>query len=289
VASNSLSWLDPKAIDSAKSLEWIAKSLAKGRLQGRHRSQRLSNGYEFSQFRPYVQGDDLRLIDWKMYGKTEKYYIKQSDVERDHNLHVILDNSKSMAYEEASWSKFLFAKLVAACISYITIQQGDAFSWSSHEVSYPSALGMRHWKNCIHAIHDINPESSTTKTQITPQKNKVYVWLTDLYLDIDEIKNVANSLKHNSTELIIFHLVGEQEENLDFPNNSTFIDLESEERLQMNPKEYIQEYGKKLGDHIKSCKQLFYSKGINYHKAYINHPIENTIKQFLDSYRKSLI
>ncbi len=289
MASSSMSWLDPKAIDSAKSLEWIAKSIAKGKLQGRHRSQRLSNGYEFSQYRPYVQGDDLRLIDWKMYGKTDKYYIKQSDVEQDHDLHVILDNSKSMDYEEENWSKLLYAKLITACISYITIQQGDAFSWSSSGVNNPSGLGMRHWQNCIQAIHDVQASAEPTEIILKAERNKVYIWLTDLYQDINEIRKVLDSLKHNSTELIVFQLLGEKEESLDFPNNATFIDLESRKKIQMNPKEYFSQYRSKFEAHIKSCKDLFYSRGVQYQKAYINQPVEKTIKLFLDSYNKSLI
>jgi len=289
VASRSTAWIDPLAIDSAKSLEWIAKSIAKGQLQGKHKSQRLSSGYEFSQFRPYVQGDDLRLIDWKMYAKTEKYYIKLSDVERDHNLHIIIDNSRSMDYEEDNWSKLLFAKLLSACVSYVTIQQGDAFSWSSLDQLFPRSLGMQHWRNSINALHDLNSSKASRLINLKPENNKVYLWLTDLYQEIDDIKSVVDSLKHNNTELIIFHLLGEREESLDFPNNTTFIDLESDEKVQVNPKEYLSQYQEQFNEHLKACKKLFYEKGINYQQAYINRPVQQSLKLFLDSYNKSLL
>jgi len=289
MASFSMSWLDPKAIDSAKSLEWIAKSIAKGKLQGRHRSQRLSNGYEFSQYRPYVQGDDLRLIDWKMYGKTDKYYIKQSEVEQDHDLHVIVDNSKSMDYEEDGWSKLMYAKLLTACISYINLNQGDSFSWSSSGINHPTGFGMTHWKNCIHAIHKLNSAPDIKESILKVERNKVYIWLTDLYEDVNDISNVLHSLKHANTEVIIFHIIGEKEQSLDFPNNATFIDLESGDKIQLNPTDYVSEYQSKREAHIKACKELFYSKAVQYHKAYINHPVENTIKLFLDSYNKCFL
>jgi len=289
VASRSTAWIDPLAIDSAKSLEWIAKSIAKGQLQGKHKSQRLSSGYEFSQYRPYVQGDDLRLIDWKMYAKTEKYYIKLSDVERDHDLHIIIDNSRSMDYEEDNWSKLLFAKLLSACVSYVTIQQGDAFSWSSLDKLFPRSLGMQHWRNSINALDDLNSSKTSRLINLKPENNKVYLWLTDLYQEIDDIKSVVDSLKHNNTELIIFHLLGEREESLDFPNNTTFIDLESEEKVQVNPKEYLSQYQEQFNEHLKACKKLFYEKGINYQQAYINRPVQQSLKLFLDSYNKSLL
>lgn len=289
MASNSLAWIDPLAIDSAKALEWIAKSIAKGQLQGKHRSQRLSSGYEFSQYRPYVQGDDLRLIDWKMYAKTDKYYIKQSDVERDHDLHLIIDNSKSMEYAEDNWSKLLFAKLVSACVSYVITQQGDAFTWSSMDKYFNRALGMQHWKNSLHALHDLGTTTTARLINLKPENNKVYLWLTDLYHDVEDIKSVVDTLKHANTELIIFHLLGEKEESLDFPNNSTFIDLETNQTVQMNPKEYLAQYREHLDSHVENCKKVFYAKGINYHKAYINRPVQYTLKLFLESYHKSLI
>lgn len=289
MASNSIAWIDPLAIDSAKALEWIAKSVAKGQLQGKHRSQRLSSGYEFSQYRPYVQGDDLRLIDWKMYAKTDKYYIKQSDVERDHDLHCIIDNSRSMMYEENNWSKLLFAKLLTACITYVIAQQGDAFSWTTTDQIFPNALGMQHWKNSIHALHQLSASDGSLNSELNPESNKVYLWLTDLYHDIDAIRSKVNSLKHNNTELIVFHLIGEQEESLDFGNNTTFIDLENEQQVQMNPKEYLKEYREKLEAHMSACKKIFYGNGINYQKAYINRPVQIVVRSFLESYNKSLI
>ena len=289
MATKSITWVDPHAIDSARSLEWIAKSIAKGLLQGKHRSQRLSSGYEFSQYRPYVQGDDLRLIDWKMYAKTDKYYIKQSDVETDHDLHIILDNSKSMSYEEDKWSKLLFAKLMTACASYINTQQGDAFSWSTINSVFPRSLGMQHWKNSIHALHELKVTDRSFITNLQPASNKVYLWLTDLYHDLEEIKSITNKLKHNNTELIAFHLLGMREESLDFPNNSTFIDLETDQKVQMNPKDYLARYREQFDMHISACKKVFYESGINYHRAYINQPVQHSLRTFLDSYNKSLI
>lgn len=280
-----MSWLDPKVIDSAKALELVAKSLAKGRLQGRHRSQRLSNGYEFSQYRPYVQGDDLRLIDWKMYGKTDKYYIKQSEVERDHDLHIIFDNSKSMDYEEGGWSKLLYAKLLAACLSHVVIQQGDSFSWSSTDSRYKVGQGMQHWRNSIHAMHALQA-TQKDGLNIVAEQNKVYLWITDLYHTEVEVNSIISNVKSSGNELIVFHLIGEQEEALEFPNNSTFIDLESGEKIQMNPKEYVAEYKSKIDKHLKLCKDIFNSKKIQYHKSYINRPVDESIKLFLNSYAK---
>lgn len=288
MASRSTAWVDPNAIASAKSLEWIAKSLAKGLLQGKHKSQRLSSGFEFSQYRPYVQGDDLRLIDWKMFAKTDKYYIKESDVERDHDLHIIFDNSKSMDYEEAGWSKLLYGKLVSACVSYIISQQGDAFSWSSIDKHFHSSVGMHHWRNSIHSMYDLKTSDDTHDIKINPTNNKVYLWLTDLYHSIEHIKTITSRLKQKYTELIIFHIVGKREEQLDFPNNSTFIDLENDEVVQMNPTEYLKEYKPKYEAHIAACKEVFYSSGTIYHKAHINDSIPDTLKLFLDSYNRTI-
>lgn len=285
MASNSLAWLDPKAIDSAKALEWIAKMLSKGRLQGKHKSNRLGNGYEFSQYRSYVQGDDLRLIDWKMYGKTDKYYIKQSEVERDHNLHIIMDNSKSMDYKEDDWSKLLYSKLITACLSYMNVQQGDTFSWSSNDQHFGKVSSMQQWKNCVSQLLEFKSASDKDEINLPAQRNRTYLWLTDLYQPLAKIESTLSSLKNHQSEFVLFHLIGEKEENLDFQENSIFIDLESGNKIQLSPKAYRAAYSKKLNQHIRDCKDLCFSKGVYYKKMIINHPVDLALQQFLDHYQ----
>lgn len=286
MTNSSQTWLDPKSISQAKTLELLARSISKGFLLGKHKSQRLSNGYEFAQYRPYIHGDDLRLIDWKLYAKTDKYYIKQSNVERDHDFHIIIDNSLSMNYAEDGWSKLAFAKLVAAAIGYIAIQQGDSLSMSSTDSLLNKSSGIKHWKTCVQFLSELKGIGSESKLQTNPQNNTVYIYLTDLYSDIEQIRKHATTLKQLNTDLLVFHLLGRKESQLDFGRNASFIDLESSEEIQLNPSEYRNRYMKKVENHINACKQIFFEKSVYFETVYINDPAVNVLRSLVRNYNR---
>ena len=278
-------WIDPKAIDSVQALEWFAKVFAKGFLHGKHTSTKVGTGMEFKQYRPYSPGDDIRLIDWKKYAKSEKYYIRQSDIETDHRLLIYMDNSPSMAYEEKDISKLLLGKIITACITYILNHQGDQFSWlciDGHRL--PFGTGNRHWQSSLHQLYDLYPHQEDEVHLPPADHHLIYLWITDLYDNIDHIHHLIKGMKHADSELIIFHLMGKQEENLNFTGNTTFVDLESGEKMQVNAKKYKNTYQTSLNDHFTKVENLCFKHGVFYQKAYLHQPVEKMLKTFFDRY-----
>src|ERR1044071_4580970 len=119
--------LKPELLNTVNGLELVARIIVEGFMSGSNRSQSIGIGYEFSQYRSYEPGDDLRLLDWKMYARSERYYIKQSEVETNITVKFILDASKSMEYREGGLNKLLFAKVMAAALAYLARKQSDTY------------------------------------------------------------------------------------------------------------------------------------------------------------------
>ncbi|MEO1254564.1 MAG: DUF58 domain-containing protein, partial [Bacteroidota bacterium] len=126
--SSSLFQIDPEVISSIREFDWAIRSLAMGEYYGIKQSRRLGTGMEFSQYRPYSQGDDLRQLDWKMYARTDKFYIKQSEVETNIDVTFIIDTSRSMNYQEDNWSKLEASKMLCGILAYVALQNGDWIS-----------------------------------------------------------------------------------------------------------------------------------------------------------------
>src|SRR4051794_40837427 len=126
--STPLSLLDPRALAKINTMELVARQVMDGYVQGMHRSPHVGFALDFAQHRPYVQGDDIKRIDWRVYAKADRYYIKQYEVTTNLRCQIILDASGSMAYKGASdvMSKFRYAQFVAAALSYIVLHQQDA-------------------------------------------------------------------------------------------------------------------------------------------------------------------
>src|SRR5215213_9203452 len=119
--------LKPELINTMDGLELIARIIVEGFMSGSNKSQAIGIGQEFSQYRNYEPGDDLRQLDWKMYARSERYYIKQADVETNITVRFMIDASRSMAYEEGGISKMLYAKVMTAALAYLARKQSDAF------------------------------------------------------------------------------------------------------------------------------------------------------------------
>jgi len=274
-------------INSAATLEWKARNLAHGLNLGKHQSKKLGIGMEFDQFRNYVQGDDIRLLDWKMYAKTGQYFIRQSEVETNNSLLVSIDNSKSMDYTEAGYSKMDFAKIITATLSYIMARQADQFSWKSGDVSFPKSQGLKNWRRSLIALDRLKTADVHNLIKADNKRSSesgLHLWITDLYLDQDDFDNFIASNYSPNRELIVFHLIGRDEENLNFDSNSKFIDLETGEALHVNAKQFADRYRKSLGQHIHQIKRSCQNKGIVYRKLYLQSELKNELRAFLLDY-----
>lgn len=271
-------------IHSVSDLEWLAKILSAGFIQGKHNSARLDIGLEFQQFRPYVQGDDIRAIDWKMYAKTEKYYIRQAITETEHNFQFILDNSKSMLYAENGVSKLLLGKILTAAMSNIMVNQGDKFSWVAGEKNIPAGTGIRHWNRSLNDLYELDSSEADAKVLPVNRENLILIWITDGYYSMKEINEYLSFIKNVKTEVILFHITGLLEKALDFPGNSTFVDLESGEQIELNPTTYKKIYVEQLLSHFHQIRNHCLRQGIWYYEMILQDDLKIALEFFMHKY-----
>ncbi len=219
-----------------------------------------------------------------MVAKTDRYYIKQAAVDTQHKIHFIIDNSLSMSYEEEGLSKFHLSKLLVSTISYIATQQGDKFGWSTSERMVESNTGMNHWKRCVALLSSLKMSSDSIGSISHPINKGVVIWFTDLYDDLDNIKDKLNILKNPMVEMILFQVVGKKEENLEFNSNTTFIDLESDQMIETHIPSIKKEYQKNYNIHCREVKKMTDERGIFLYKMRLGDHIPGSLKAFFDIY-----
>ncbi len=274
----------PSLIDTASKLEWIAKALAKGILLGKHSSRTLGQGMEFEQYRPYVQGDDLRQLDWKMYAKSGKYFIRQSTIEANHSMELLIDNSPSMDYQEGTHTKLDIAKIIAATLSYAILRQGDSAALTTRDQHIHLRNGMPQW----HRITDRLSHMSTTTDPYSyaQQSDRMLIWITDLYDTAEAVDALIRSLQGPGTELMVVHIMGDREAELDFDAETTFIDLETGDRMQVDAPRYRDTYRERLQQHLQRMSELLLSHSVHYHRVSMTDPSPEMIRSIVSSYHQ---
>ena len=279
--SSSSSITTKTIIESAQHLEWLSRKLSKHHIYGTHASKQVGQGLEFEQYRPYIQGDDLRQLDWKLYAKTGKYYIKQSPVAAQNHLHVVIDNSPSMQYREETYSKLELAKIIGGAMSYIAVNQGDTFSWAAGSMQWQKSSGHRKWQASVQSLYDLSSSKEPASQNFTAVGN--LVWITDGYTSIEEMERMIGLNAHLNIAVTLIHLMGRVEEELLFDSSINFKDLETGERIELDPKVYRQTYKKRLSEHYRAIAHLCASYNTPSTKIYLDDPIDQSLRHFMNT------
>lgn len=284
----SLLHIDPSVLASIHDFDWSIRSLALGEYVGKKRSKRLGTGMEFSQYRPYSQGDDLRQLDWKMYARTDKFYIKQSEVETNVDVTFIIDNSKSMLYEEEGRKKLDMAKLLVGVLGYVALENGDWIGLADG-VTMKSGNDKRHWIRFLHRLQNLEEVTKYEPPFIENRRSKeLFVFVSDLYDDDEQMMQFVRSLKSPRNEVIVFHLMGDKEERLDFSGAMRIKDLETDRMIQLNPQSYAATYQAQLAEWKSELAHDFQLLGIDYQYCLYTSPVADLINEFLNR-RKQLL
>jgi uncharacterized protein (DUF58 family) len=286
--SQSLLHIDSAIFASIHDFDWAIRSLAMGEYIGKKKSSKLGSGMEFSQYRPYSQGDDLRQLDWKMYARTDKFYIKQSEVETNVDVTFMIDNSRSMLYEESGLKKLDVAKLLVGVLGFVGLENGDWIGIADG-TTMKSGNDKRHWIRFLNSLQKLETVASFTEPYIENRRSKeLFVFVSDLYDVNDEMLRFIKSLKSSRNEVIVFHLLGEKEASLDFNGAIRARDLETNQVVQLNAKSYAATYQKQLLEWKSSLAHEFQMAGVDYQFASFNTPVATIINGFLNR-RKQLL
>jgi uncharacterized protein (DUF58 family) len=221
-----MSLLDPKILMAIKDLSLAAKTTIDGFMSGINKSTIKGSGLEFSQYRSYQPGDDLRSLDWKMFARSDRYYIRESEVETNISIRILVDASASMNHSDGDFKKIDYARYLAASLAYLGNLQGDAIGLYVFKdggiFSMLPKQDYQHLARMFYQLEQIKPEGIFTKPihykelYAGSQKRELLIFISDLYQknnEIFELLDTLNTLKH---EVIVFHLMAKNELELNF-------------------------------------------------------------------------
>lgn len=289
-------YLHPQTLARLATFELRAKAIVEGFSSGQHRSPYKGLSVEFAQHRPYVAGDDLRHLDWKVYGRTDKLHLKQHQQETNLDLVVMVDASGSMFYgsrsfEEASgkglktsiegrphWSKFDHATALAAALAYITLRQGDRVGVVVYAdeiramVRRSSSQGT--WRQIVGALnqHPVDPAQRNRPTSLTRVVDQMLAKVTnrcivaiasDLFVDIDDLREGLARLKHAGHDVIVFQVLDREEERFQFDDAAPFEGLEGEPPLRIDPRSLRRAYLEVFEKHCSEAQRIIRSMGFD--------------------------
>ncbi len=283
--------LEPKIINSISGLSLIAKVIVDGYMSGLNQSRRVGSGLEFSQYRGYEPGDDMRLLDWKMLARSGRYYIKQSEIDTHISVKFILDTSKSMLHTEDGLSKMDYVKVLTASLGYLAQNQGDAIGlYALNDKTLQSVqptIQKQHYNRFLHELITIKgegkwPENAASLDQIHDKSRKELVFfITDMYEYDTELTRLIKSLKTTRNEVAVLQIMGKKELEFDYRGFVIFEDLETGSKVKVDVKEAKKTYLNALAEKMNSTRNMLLSHGIGYQLFHLDEPIAQALQLFL--------
>lgn len=285
------SYLDPQVLARAEALGMKARQVVEGLRVGDHKSPFKGFSVEFVQHREYVPGDDIRHIDWKSYGRSERYTIKQYEQETNFLCHLLVDGSNSMRYGRADTNKLEFAKLLTASIAYLTIRQRDTVSLRVFNTDWvaelPPSSSLAHINAITHTLEDTQPRDRTAIGPLLSEvadrisRRGIVCLISDCLEDLDPILEGLRHLRFRGHEVILFHILHPDEVNFPLDGNIRFIGLEGFSELMTRPHmlrpAYLRIVRKYLADIQKGCDR----SGVDYVQMLTDRPLDVALSEYL--------
>ncbi len=288
--------IDLKTIMSIKNLPLAAKTIVDGFMTGIHNSNIKGSGMEFSQYRSYQAGDDLRRLDWKMFARSDRYYIRESETETSISVKLIIDASASMNHTDNGITKIEYARYVAASLAWLSALQGDAvglYVFQNNSLfSLPSRRDHQHLSRIFYQLEKIEPAGTFTepvhyKSMFSgTSKRELLIFITDYYEQQGEISNLLQALAANKHEIIVFHVMGENEAEPDFSGYAALEDLETGETIQINAANTKKLYKEQLSRYLSGIKNEMLNRNIFYELMMMNEPLDKALQDFLNRRNK---
>ncbi|MEO3406771.1 DUF58 domain-containing protein [Mucilaginibacter sp. CAU 1740] len=288
--------LDPKVLMTIKDLPLLAKTVIDGFLNGFNKSSIKGPGLEFSQYRSYQPGDDLRWLDWRMYARSDRYYIRESEVETSIAVRFLVDASASMDHDDNGIKKIDYARFMAASLAYLANLQGDSVGLyifrEGDLFSLATKPDPQHLQRLYHHLAQIKPGGTFTNSAHYKElfagtnRKELLVFITDMYQTDGEINKLLNSLSAHRHEIIVFHLMGKNELEFDFNDYGTLEDLETGETIDINTTQ-ASAYRSKLQEHLDDTRINLTGNGIFYRMINTSQPLDEALRSFLVQRNKS--
>jgi uncharacterized protein (DUF58 family) len=289
-------YLDPATLARIASLDLRARLIVEGLMTGMHRSPYQGVSVEFAQHRQYVAGDDIRHVDWKVFGKTDKIYLKQYLEETNLHLICIVDASESMGYSShdfrgAQWTKYDHATAIAASLSYMAIQQQDAAGLAIFDADlkryFKPSNSPGQWKIITHELQQVPRLKKTNTGRVLDQlaeklhHRSLIVILSDFFDDLESIKKGLRHLRYKRHEVMAFQILDPAEIEFPFEDVTLFKGLEELGELLTEPRSLREGYLAELARVTDELKRLCRGMNIDYERMNTSEPLDIALSNFL--------
>jgi uncharacterized protein (DUF58 family) len=284
-------FVDPAVLMAIRNLEWRARVVVEGFWTGLHRSPYHGFSVEFTEYRQYTTGDDLRYLDWRLLGRSDRYFVKRFEDETNLRCHLILDQSRSMTLASRGHSKAEYAATLAATLAYFLHRQGDATGLLTFDEKVREYLPARHrvghLRRLMLALE--RPAGGRSTDLISPlqrvaeiiRKRGLIVLISDLLASPDRLERSLNVLTAAGHEITVFQVLDPVELSLGFEQPSWFEDIESGRTLFVDPAAVRSRYRERLEAHARAIRDACQRLGISWHRVLTDQPLEHALFQFL--------
>ncbi|OWP64711.1 DUF58 domain-containing protein [Hymenobacter amundsenii] len=283
--------LTPEHLHALHNLPLAAKLAAEGLLHGAHLSRRKGAGMEFSQYRPYQPGDDLRRLDWRLAARSDRYYLRESEVDTSLTVHLVLDATASMNHrDDNGLSKLEYGRLLCATLAYVATQQGDAVALTVLRpgglLHLPPRADARQLPRLYHALETAEaagsfPDAATLAPLTARRQPALTICVSDLYEEDGEVERLLTRLRAAAGEVLVLHLMARNELEFTFRGAVTFEDLETGQQLQLDAGQQRRAWQQHLQPWLQATARRARTLGFDYQLLNTAEPLTDALREFL--------
>jgi uncharacterized protein (DUF58 family) len=284
-------FVDPVVLARIGNLELVARGVVDGFINGIHRSPFFGASVDFAEHRGYVPGDDIRRVDWRLYARTDRFYIKEYEADSNSNFSVLLDVSKSMGFGTKGITKLDYGKMLAGCLTYLVHRQRDrvglvAFDNDVVELVPASAKHMDVVLHVLDRLTPSNPGSLRAPLHKVAEhfgRRGLLILISDLYEEPDAVIDAVGPLRFRGNDIAVFHLLDPAELDFTFREPSAFEDLESGEQIPIVPDALADQYKELVQAHVNALRERFSANRIDYTMLNTSMPLDHGLFSYLST------
>ena len=283
-------FLDPKALARIDDLELLARTVVEGFINGLHRSPYLGQSVDFAEHRAYMPGDDIRRVDWRLFARTDRFYVKEFEADSNSNFMVLLDVSRSMRFSSHGVSKLDYGRMLAACLTHFAHRQRDrvglvTFDEDVVDFVPPSA---KHRDAVLHALDRLEGPGRPgrlagplLKAAESSRRRGMLAVISDLYEDPADVLKAARQLAWRGSDVMVFHVLDPAERHFPYEESATWVDAESGEKMPVIPSYVRDEYRRLVGEHVEALGRRLGESRIDYALLDTATPLDEALFHYL--------
>ena len=285
------SFIDPKVLARLSGLGLHTRIPMLGSVSGRHRSPVRGSSLEFAEYRKYVPGDDIRRMDWRAWGRSDRFYIKEFEADTNLRLCLIVDTSGSLNFTVDGISKINYIKSLAGTLAYLASRQGDAVglyctSKNFHTVIKPKQ-NATHLRIVLDELAEIKAEGETGLAESLHKaaegidQRALVVVISDLYIEPDILNSCFQHLRFRKHDVVTFHLLDQSEIDFDFDRPTRFVDMEGGVPIMADPSLVSKQYQQAITSYLADLETVMLDAAIDYHRVNLRDPVDEILARFL--------